>query len=104
MYETLNYCLNFIGINPDPNIVAKIFSEIDTKKQGYITYSEYFTFLKEYFGSRSESAVYVKINDMKEEMEKQDNKEAILNFILKKKSLIEDGSKSKGDDKDKLER
>ncbi len=51
--KTLNYCLSFISIVPKEDIVRSIFTDVDRDNNGYISYSEYFTFLKEYFGSQS---------------------------------------------------
>lgn len=59
--KTLLYCLSFIKLNPDLSELRQIFEDIDINKKGSITYSEYFTFLKEYFGSLSKSAEAIQI-------------------------------------------
>lgn len=51
--KTLDYCLSFITIKPNPNVLITAFNEIDLDNDDFITYADYFCFLKEYFGSQS---------------------------------------------------
>jgi len=51
--KTLNIALEYINMVASPEIIALLFSEIDLKKEGFITYVVYFSFLKYYFGSAS---------------------------------------------------
>lgn len=52
-FKTLIYCLSFISIHPKETTLKTIFNDIDEDRDDYITYSDYFIFLKEYFGSQS---------------------------------------------------
>lgn len=54
---TLNYALSFIEIQGAPQELAVLFAEIDRDHDGWITYREYFEFLKYYFGSKSYAAI-----------------------------------------------
>lgn len=45
-FQTLKYCLAFISISPNAEVLEKIFRDIDFDKDGFISYSDYFTFLK----------------------------------------------------------
>lgn len=51
--KTLDYCLSFITIKPSHNVLITAFNEVDLDQDGFITYADYFSFLKEYFGSQS---------------------------------------------------
>lgn len=51
--KTMEYSLNTIGIQGPEEIYNLLFSEVDLDKDGFISYEEYFVFLKEYFGSLS---------------------------------------------------
>jgi len=55
--------------NPIPKgLLEKIFGEIDTDKDGYITYLEFVIFIKRYFsGSRTESSIDWSFPDLKTE-------------------------------------
>ena len=48
--------------------LRQIFEDIDVGRKGHITYSQYFIFLKEYFGSQSESAEAIQISEVKENL------------------------------------
>ena len=50
---TLNHALKPIDIQASKSIIDLLFSEIDLKKTGWITYEVYFLFLKYYFGSQN---------------------------------------------------
>lgn len=51
--KTLDYCLSFITIKPIRSVLETAFNEVDADRDGFITYADYFGFLKEYFGSQS---------------------------------------------------
>ena len=50
-----------------------IFNDIDEDKDDYISYSDYFTFLKEYFGSQSQSASYVTVSNVEKDLKRAYN-------------------------------
>ncbi len=52
---TLDYCLEFIKSKGTHPQYAQLFKEVDLDKDGYISYQDYFIFLREYFGSQSEA-------------------------------------------------
>ena len=51
--KTMEYSLNTIGIHGPDDVYELLFSQIDLDKDGYISYEDYFIFLKEYFGTKS---------------------------------------------------
>lgn len=54
--NTLSYCLGFINVESSTRFYEKLFSEVDLDYDGFISYEDYFVFLKEYFGSKSYAA------------------------------------------------
>jgi hypothetical protein len=54
--HTMEFSLNPIEVSGSEEIYQLLFSEVDLDKDGYISYEDYFVFLKEYFGSLS--AIY----------------------------------------------
>ena len=51
--KTLEYSLAFIQIKPSEAELDTVFNDVDLDHDGYITYIEYFSLLREYFGSQS---------------------------------------------------
>lgn len=51
---TMNYILNFIKLQTSQDQCMTIFKDVDTNGDGLISYNEYFTFLRTYFGSQSQ--------------------------------------------------
>lgn len=51
--NTLNYCLGFLNCQGTLEDYQVLFVEIDKDSDGFISYEDYFVFLKEYFGSKS---------------------------------------------------
>lgn len=54
--HTLEYSLGPIDVSGSQEIYELLFSEVDLDKDGYISYEDYFIFLREYFGTLS--AIY----------------------------------------------
>ena len=54
--NTLNYSLGFISCQGTSDEYQQLFREIDLDFDGFISYEDYFHFLKEYFGSKSIAA------------------------------------------------
>jgi Ca2+-binding EF-hand superfamily protein len=54
--QTMEFSLNPIDAFGSLEIYQLLFSEVDLDKDGYISYEDYFVFLKEYFGTLS--AIY----------------------------------------------
>lgn len=54
--NTLEYSLSPIEVSGSQEIYELLFSEVDLDKDGYISYEDYFIFLREYFGTLS--AIY----------------------------------------------
>lgn len=50
---TLNYCLEFIHSKGSHADYERLFNEVDVDQDGFISYQDYFIFLREYFGSQS---------------------------------------------------
>lgn len=57
--KTMEYSLNTIGVNGPEEVYNLLFGEVDLDKDGFISYEDYFVFLKEYFGSKSLDAAPV---------------------------------------------
>lgn len=57
--QTIRYALGFIGFSPQEEAVRQCFQAVDANQDGYISYEDYFRFLKEYFGSKSMAAKLV---------------------------------------------
>ncbi len=51
--KTMEYSLNTVGIQGPDDVYELLFNEVDLDKDGFISYEDYFIFLKEYFGSKS---------------------------------------------------
>lgn len=51
--STLNYCLSFIESQGTDAQYERLFNEIDLDQDKFISYQDYFIFLREYFGSQS---------------------------------------------------
>lgn len=68
--STLVYCLSFIEVHPRKEVIQTIFNDVDLDKDDFITYSDYFTLLKEYFGSQSQSAYTIKLANVEEDLKK----------------------------------
>lgn len=51
--KTMEYSLNTIGIHGPDDVYELLFNEVDLDQDGFISYEDYFIFLKEYFGSKS---------------------------------------------------
>jgi Ca2+-binding EF-hand superfamily protein len=68
--KTLQYCFEFINFSCQTEQLTQIFCDIDSKQQGFISYTDYFYFLKEYFGSQSESVEVVRVESVFEEMKR----------------------------------
>jgi len=51
--KTMEYSLNTIEVHGDNDVYRQLFGEVDMDQDGYISYEDYFIFLKEYFGSKS---------------------------------------------------
>jgi len=51
--QTVEFSLNTIEVYGSKEIYETLFYEVDLDRDGWITYDDYFTFLKEYFGSLS---------------------------------------------------
>lgn len=49
----MEYSLNTVGIQGPDDVYELLFNEVDLDKDGFISYEDYFIFLKEYFGSKS---------------------------------------------------
>lgn len=49
--NTLDYCLGSINSQGTQYQYQLCFNDVDEDNDGYITYPEYFMFLKQYFGS-----------------------------------------------------
>jgi Ca2+-binding EF-hand superfamily protein len=54
--QTLEYSLNTIEVSGSQEIYEVLFREVDLDDDGFISYEDFFIFLKEYFGSLS--AIY----------------------------------------------
>lgn len=54
--QTLEYSLNTIEVSGSEEIYQILFQEVDLDGDGFISYEDFFIFLKEYFGSLS--AIY----------------------------------------------
>lgn len=54
--HTLEYSLSPIEVSGSQEIYELLFSEVDLDKDGFISYEDYFVFLREYFGTLS--AIY----------------------------------------------
>lgn len=50
---TLDYCLQPINSKGTPADYERLFNEVDLDRDGYISYQDYFIFLREYFGTQS---------------------------------------------------
>ena len=59
------------------------FEVIDADKDGYISYEDYFRFLKEYFGSKSVAARLVNKQSVAEEVRNSHGEERPLNIVKK---------------------
>ncbi len=68
--NTLSYCLGFINIQGTARVYEKLFSEIDLDYDGFISYEDYFIFLKQYFGSKSYAATQKNIDPPPKEQTK----------------------------------
>lgn len=44
--KTMEYSLNTIGVHGDQDVYRQLFGEIDLDQDGYISYEDYFIFLK----------------------------------------------------------
>ena len=51
--KTMEYSLNPLGIEGPQEIYEVLFQEVDLDRDGFISYEDYFVFLREYFGSQS---------------------------------------------------
>ena len=51
--RTLEYSLNPLGIEGPQDIYECLFGEVDLDTDGFISYEDFFIFLREYFGSGS---------------------------------------------------
>lgn len=52
---TLDYCLQPINSKGTPADYERLFNEVDLDRDGYISYQDYFIFLREYFGTQSQA-------------------------------------------------
>ena len=50
--KTMEYSLSAVGVHGTEEVYSLLFSQVDLDKDGYISYEDYFIFLKEYFGSK----------------------------------------------------
>jgi len=50
--KTMETSLNTISVEGTEEIYSLLFNEVDLDQDGYISYEDYFVFLKEYFGSK----------------------------------------------------
>lgn len=50
---TINYALSFFELQADEETLWTLFSDVDRNRDGWISYQEYFEFLRNYFGSES---------------------------------------------------
>lgn len=77
--------LSVIDFKPNAQYLQDKFSIIDANQDGYISYEEYFQFLKDYFGTKSYAAKFVNKNSiievMNDEKERKGSKE--LDIIKK---------------------
>lgn len=48
---TINYSLSFFEVQADQETLWTLFNDVDRNKDGWISYQEYFEFLRNYFGS-----------------------------------------------------
>lgn len=60
--QTIKYALSFIHFEPSVEHLELAFSAVDVDEDGFISYEDYFRFLKEYFGSKSYAAGLVNTN------------------------------------------
>lgn len=51
--KTMEFSLNPLGIEGPQEIYELLFQEVDLDRDGFISYEDYFVFLREYFGSQS---------------------------------------------------
>ena len=80
---TLNHALEYIQMKATPEIIDRLFREIDLDGDGWITYVVYFLFLKYYFGSMS----LARTEQIKEEKVKKVELTAEQEFLAKLKDL-----------------
>jgi Ca2+-binding EF-hand superfamily protein len=83
--QTIKIGLSVIDFKFNVSYLQDKFSLIDVNQDGYISYEEYFQFLKDYFGGNSYAAKYVNrhsvLDVMNEEKEQKGAKE--LDIIKK---------------------
>lgn len=65
--NTLNYSLGFISCEGTLDEYQQLFRQIDLDFDGWISYEDYFHFLKEYFGSKSLAASEKVVPELKPE-------------------------------------
>jgi len=75
--------LSFVEFAPQDSDIKMAFDVIDADKDGYISYEDYFRFLKEYFGSKSEAAKLVNKQSVVEEVKHSHGEERPLNIVKK---------------------
>jgi hypothetical protein len=81
--ETIKYALSFIEFAPQDKDIQMVFEIVDADKDGFISYEEYFRFLKEYFGSKSVAAKLVHKISVIEEVKNSRGGEKEMNIIKK---------------------
>lgn len=80
--------MNFIDFLPQEEAIKECFGAVDIDQDGYISYEDYFRFLKEYFGSKSVAAKLVHKKSVIEELKHSGDSKGGLS-ILKRYSKYE---------------
>jgi hypothetical protein len=86
--KTIQYALSFIEFKPNTAHLDSLFRSVDLDGDNFISYEDYFRFLKEYFGSKSLAAGLVNTASVREEMQHPEKKEL---DIVRKYSKYEKG-------------
>jgi Ca2+-binding EF-hand superfamily protein len=53
--KTMQDAIGFYEVQAEERVLSRLFSEVDGNRDGWISYQEYFEFLRYYFGSQSEA-------------------------------------------------
>ncbi len=79
--KTIKYALSYIDFVPPEEEVNLCFQTVDADQDGWISYEDYFRFLKEYFGSKSMAATLVNKKSVIEELKLSGDIRKELNII-----------------------
>ena len=81
--QTIKYALSFVEFAPQDSDLRIVFEIVDADKDGFISYEDYFRFLKEYFGSKSVAAKMVHKSTVMDEIHNSGGDKREKNIVKK---------------------